>query len=120
MPAALTQIAKAFYAQQGLPYDEALMLEARRLLADFIGSAAWEEIKGSEILGREVPFFYGTNPMMRGTMDILYRLPNGQTVIGDYKTGATKQDYAAQAAAYQEAVHRALGARAVCKIISLR
>jgi len=120
MPTKLTQIAQAFFAQEGLPYDEALMLEARRLLADFIGSAAWEEIKNSEIMGREVPFFYGTNPMMRGTIDILYKFPNGQIVIGDYKTGQTKQDYTAQSAGYKEAVKRALGVDAVFKIIALR
>ena len=141
MPAQLTQIAKAFFAQQGLPYDEALMLEARRILADFIGSEAWEEIKGAEILGREVPFFYmteggrekgeGSNvtphpspitprTLMRGTLDILYRLPTGQVVIGDYKTGKTAHDYSVQGKTYEEAVHRALGINAVFKVINLR
>jgi len=114
----------------------ALVTEAQHLLADFIGSVAWEEIKGSTILGREIPFFYAINEpagaaprgrpqsesktMMRGTIDILYRLPSGKVVIGDYKSGQTKHDYEAQGQAYKEAVKRALGENAAFKIISLR
>jgi ATP-dependent helicase/nuclease subunit A len=141
MPAILTRLANTYFAQEGMlrralpdPKEGKLKLEkddpmtdivaivdeAQRLLADFIGSEAEEEIKGAKILGREVPFFYGTNPLMRGAMDIVYRLPDGQLVIGDYKTGQTKQDYAAQEQAYQEAVKRALGEEAVFKIIALR
>jgi ATP-dependent helicase/nuclease subunit A len=141
MPASLTRLANAYFAQEGLlrrplpdPKEGKLKLEkddpmadivaivdeAQRLLADFIGSEAEEEIKGSEILGREVPFFYGTNPLMRGTMDIVYRLPSGKIVVGDYKTGKTKQDYEPQAQAYKEAIKRALGEEATFKIINLR
>jgi ATP-dependent helicase/nuclease subunit A len=141
MPAMLTRIANSYFAQEGLlrrplpdPKEGKLKLEendpmadivamvdeAQKILADFIGSEAWEEIKDSKILGREVPFFYGNAPMMRGTIDILYRLLSGQIVIGDYKSGHTKQNHAAQGAAYQEAVRRALGVEAVFKVIHLR
>jgi ATP-dependent helicase/nuclease subunit A len=122
MPAQLTQITKSFSAQQGLPYDEALMMEARRLLADFIGSEAEEEIKRAKILGQEIPFFYrlDNGALMRGTMDIIYRLSDGQLIIGDYKTGETKQDYSTQSTTYREAVRRVLGEDALFKIISLR
>ena len=140
MPALLTRLANTYFAQEALllrvlpdPKEGKLNLEkddpmtevvatvdeAQRLLADFIGSEAWEEIKGSEILGREVPFFYGS-PLMRGTIDILYRLPTRQLVIGDYKSGHIRQDYAAQGQAYKEAVKRALAEDAVFKVINLR
>ena len=100
MPASLTHLANSYFAQEGLlrralpdpkkrgnsnskkttpwPNSSPFVDEAQRLLADFIGSEAEEEIKGSEILGREVPFFYATTlppyhattTLMRGTMDI--------------------------------------------------
>lgn len=97
--------------------------EAQRLLADFIGSEEEEEIKGSTILGREVPFFYEDgDALMRGALDILYRLPSGQWMIGDYKTDREQDEtrYAAQAAAYTEAVARALGEKAIFKTIYIR
>ena len=63
---------------------------------------------------------------MRGAIDILYRLPTGQLIIGDYKTSSSglriqdsESHYAAQGAAYREAVSRALGEKAAFKIISI-
>jgi len=150
MPALLTRLANSYFAQQGLlrtplpdpkegklkleetdPMTEvvAIVDEAQKILADFIDSEAYDEIKGAEILGREVPFFYTVTPhpspltpqtIMRGTIDILYRLPSGQTIIGDYKTGQTQQDYTAQKEAYLAALKLSLGEDALFKIISLR
>ena len=151
MPDQLMKIAKTFFAQEGMPEQTDLVDEAQKILAKFIGSEAYNEIKGAEILGREVPFFYAMEnmtrgnvvrgndavdsrptyhvprallsvsaPLMRGTLDLLYRLPSGQVVIVDYKTGKTKHDYTAQGKAYQEAVKRALGIDAVFKVISIR
>ncbi len=150
MPAKLRQIANSYFSEQGLlvmpfpdpkdaeaPNDNPAELtatvgEAQKLLADFIGSDAWGEIKGSRILGREVPFFYSIQPsshptlasasLMRGAVDILYRLPSGQLIIGDYKTDRTQDDdrYTAQGKAYEEAVTRALGEKATFKTIYLR
>ena len=143
MPVRLRIVANHYFASEGLlkePFPDPknadktsnppelveVVEEAQRLLADFIGSDAWEEIKGATILGRGVPFFYGLNrpapTMMRGTMDILYRLPSGQLVIGDYKTDKELDPakYAPQAEAYQEAVQRALGEKAQFKLIYLR
>ncbi len=97
--------------------------EAQRLLADFIGSEAWEEIKNSEIIGREVPFFYKQgDALMRGSMDILYRTPKDELVIGDYKTAKEldASKYAEQGKAYEEAVSRALGEKPALKLIHLR
>jgi len=139
MPAKLRVVANSYFASEGLlkePFPDPkdgeksnnppelieIVEEAQRLLADFIGSEAWQEIKDSQILGREIPFFYRApeGALMRGTIDILYRLPSNKLVIGDYKTGTTIQDYSAQALAYQNAVKLALGEEATFKIISLR
>lgn len=153
MPAALRAVANSFLAGEANPTERiALVEEAQRLLADFIGSEDWEEIKGATLLGREVPFFYEasdkwyvvsgkqgeetrsnsalpstyhlplTTPLMRGTIDILYRLPSGQLVVGDYKTDQDldPEKYKAQAAAYTQAVSLALNERVQFKLISIR
>ncbi len=141
MPAKLRVVANAYFASQGLlkePFQDPkdgdktnnptelieVVEDAQRLLADFIGSEAWVEIKGSTILGREVPFFYQLpkGALMRGTMDILYRSPDGKLVVGDYKTDNELYPgkYASQAQAYAEAAQRALGEKAQFKLISLR
>ena len=121
MPSKLRHMANSYFTQEGLPEQPDLVDHAQQMLARFIGSEDYNEIKGMEILGREIPFFYQNGPsLMRGTMDILYRLHDRKLVIGDYKTGSTSQTYATQGAAYQEAVRRALGEEAVFKIIALR
>ena len=88
-------------------------------------------------------------PLVRGVMDILYRTPEGKLIIGDYKTKVSsleflvsssedqtqnskpetrnqkletrnlKPAYAAQGAAYVEAIRRTLGEEAAFKIIPL-
>jgi ATP-dependent helicase/nuclease subunit A len=142
MPARLRVVANHYLASLGLlvkPFPDPkigkgeenpkdlieLVEEAQRLLADFIDSDDYEDIKKSTILGREVPFFYATGPaVMRGAIDILYRTKGGQLVIGDYKTGLRTEDselkYSAQGSAYAEAVSRALGEKAIFKLIYLR
>lgn len=140
MPAKLHHVANAFLAAQGLlkePFPDpkvggvtqnpaalvSMVEEAQDLLAGFIGSDAWEEIRTSKILGREIPFYYPVEgAMMRGTMDILYRLPGGELIIGDYKTGRPQNPdaFAAQAHAYETAVSTTLGERARFKPLYLR
>jgi ATP-dependent helicase/nuclease subunit A len=146
MPALLTRLANAYFAQEGLlarllpdpkegllklekddPMSEvvAIVAEAQRLLADFIDSDDYDEIKNGKILGREVPFFYSLKEasLMRGVMDILYENPDGSWVVGDYKTDRkppTEETYAAQGNVYKEAVKRALGKDVLFKVIPLR
>jgi ATP-dependent exoDNAse (exonuclease V) beta subunit len=141
MPLQLRSVANHYLASLGLlvkPFPDpkegkgeenppelvALVEEAQRLLADFIDSEDYDEIKKSIILGREVPFFYTSKSgtLMRGAMDILYRLPSGQLIVGDYKTDLNPEAnrYAAQGAAYTEAVSRALGEKALFKALYLR
>ncbi len=141
MPAKLRQVANTYFSEQGFlvePFPNPregdktnnprelveMVEEAQRLLADFIGSEAEEEIKKSQIVGREVPFFFKTpeGPIMRGAMDILYRTLSNQLVIGDYKTDKEQDPthYTAQAEAYRQAVQLALGEQAAFKLIYLR
>ena len=70
-----------------------------------------------------MPFFYEVDgALMRGFMDILYKTPRGQLVIGDYKTDKERvpAKYAEQAKAYEEAIQRSLGEKAQFKLIYLR
>jgi ATP-dependent helicase/nuclease subunit A len=163
MPAKLRQIANSYFTSIGMlkePFPDpkeggktnnppdliATVDEAQNILADFIGSEEWEEIKGSEILGREVPFFYAANrepctvnrdasikngppstvhgapSLMRGQIDILYRLPSGKLIIGDYKTDKERDEkkYLEQAKAYQQAIELAMGEKTTFKLIYLR
>jgi len=59
---------------------------------------------------------------MRGTLDILYRLPDGKLIVGDYKTDKelNPAKYADQGKAYEEAVNRALEEKPTFKLIHLR
>lgn len=119
MPAILRAQAETFFAQQGRPIDAAVVDAAQRALARFLGSTDELEIREGTILGREVPFFYG-HPLVRGTIDVLYKRADGAVVIGDYKTGTQPDDhYAAQGAAYQQAVKDALGTTAEFKLIRI-
>lgn len=139
MPARLRQIASPLQA------SAEVIDEAQKLLAGFIGSESYNEIAQSEILGREIPFFYGggggggsqgssfkentsttststSEVLTRGAIDILYKTPNGQLVIGDYKTGRIQDEavYEPQKKAYTEAVQKATGQPATFKTIYLR
>jgi ATP-dependent helicase/nuclease subunit A len=167
MPAKLRQVANSYFAGLGFlkepfpdpkvgdktknPQDLAkAVADAQDILAEFIGSDAEAEIKSSQILGREVPFFYMTDrrgdgetgrredkkafspalpltpsphqSLMRGYIDILYRTTAGQLVIGDYKTDKEHDEarYIEQAKAYQYAIELSLSEKAVFKLIYLR
>jgi len=140
MPARLRQIARKDYSDEVID-------SAQKLLAGFIGSDAYNEIAQSEILGREIPFFYKARergggrgrkgsphkenldaldldhePLVRGTIDILYRTPSGELIIGDYKTVQVQDEtvYESQKTAYQTAIERSIGVKSVFKIIYLR
>ena len=142
MPSKLRQLAKN-------DYDAAIIDRAERILVTFMDSPDFKELQSSDILGREIPFFYEIKPegvvrdkgpvvrsdpnasprttdhlplttsLMRGTMDIIYRTKDGTLVVGDYKSGATRAEHDYQAQAYLKAIHHALGEEATFKIISL-
>ena len=103
--------------------------DAKKILANFYASDIFSDLKKQKILGCEVPFHYSLKPgaAMHGIMDLVYE-ENGQVIVADYKTSRVNVDtksaiverYAAQGAAYQEAILKALGQKALFEIIFLR
>jgi ATP-dependent helicase/nuclease subunit A len=141
MPAKLRVVANHYFAGLGLlkaPFPDPkegrgeqnapdlvqAVEAAQRLLADFIDSPDYQELKTSQILGREVPFVYGLEGgvLMRGRMDILYRLPSGQVIVGDYKTDVAlnADHYAEQGRMYVAAASQALGEPVTFRLIPIR
>lgn len=150
MPAKLRQIANGYFASLGhlrepfpdpkttttsYPADHpmaplaALVDGAQRILSDFIGSVPYEDISSSSILGREIPFLYSGDTLMRGVIDVFYRRPDGDYVIADYKTDhwppeSSIQDaiarYRPQAEAYKEAIRRTLGKTTLFSLVFVR
>ncbi|MEK7744016.1 MAG: 3'-5' exonuclease, partial [Elusimicrobiota bacterium] len=60
--------------------------ECRLILESFLRGEAARKLARAEILGREVPFVHAEGGrVVRGTMDLLYRL-DGAVVVADYKT----------------------------------
>lgn len=102
---------------------EALLIELRELLREFVASSPYEELRRATILGREIPFTIpwpvdGPSPVstiMEGVIDVLYRL-DGRIWIADYKTDRGSDvaladlatHYQRQAHVYREAVTRCL------------
>lgn len=65
---------------------EFIKAEILKILSGFIGSEAYKELQAAQILGREVPILLNwDNQIMRGTIDILYKIGD-HIVIADYKT----------------------------------
>jgi ATP-dependent helicase/nuclease subunit A len=100
----------------GVSGREEMLSEALGILRGFAGTREFADIKGGEILGREVPFIMPwQGSVMRGTIDLIYRNKKG-TVIADFKTdrppkeGAKEKEkkYELQAKIYREAVSRIL------------
>jgi hypothetical protein len=95
---------------------EFIKAEVLKILFNFIGSEAYKELQGAQILGREVPILLKWNgQIMRGTIDIIYKIDN-RLIIGDYKTDIVKpsdllasaEKYQRQKEVYIEAVKRCL------------
>ncbi|MFA5974825.1 MAG: UvrD-helicase domain-containing protein [Elusimicrobiota bacterium] len=135
IPARLRQVIGNLFASAGLPLTSpssaAVEKEAQVILDGFVGSESYNEIKTATILGREIPFFYAQpdNGLMRGSIDLLYRLPDGTLIVADYKTDRLPKDretaslaarYQPQVSIYREAIQRALGEKTLTKLIFLR
>ncbi len=77
--------------------------EVLKILSDFIDSEAYKELQGAQILGREVPILLNwSGQIMRGTIDIIYRIDN-RLIIADYKTDrVTPSDVAQRAEKYHQ------------------
>ncbi|MEK6585603.1 MAG: PD-(D/E)XK nuclease family protein, partial [Nitrospirota bacterium] len=100
------------------PHAEAITESVNDLLATFGRSEAYERLRSSQILGREVPFVipWGDRQVMEGVIDLLYRL-DGELWVADYKTDAISADQAAaraeqyrtQGEVYKSAIRQSLG-----------
>ncbi|OHB76253.1 MAG: hypothetical protein A2Z34_07965 [Planctomycetes bacterium RBG_16_59_8] len=102
--------------------------EIRAMAETFCRSAIGEEICGSRILGKEVPFLFAKGgQIVQGVIDLIYEC-GGRTIVADYKTDRVGKDelkergerYRIQREIYVEAVRRAIGGDPVFKLIFLR
>jgi ATP-dependent helicase/nuclease subunit A len=104
------------------PHAETVAESVTDLLATFGRSEAYERLRSSQILGREVPFVmpWGDRQVMEGVIDLLYRL-DGELWVVDYKTDAISADqavaraeqYRTQSEVYKVAVQQSLGVESV-------
>jgi ATP-dependent helicase/nuclease subunit A len=104
------------------PHAEAITESVNDLLATFGRSEAYERLRSSQILGREIPFVipWGDRQVMEGVIDLLYRL-DGELWVADYKTDVISADQAAvraeqyrtQSEVYKSAIRQSLGCDSV-------
>ena len=103
--------------------------ELEDLFENFAASSAYQELKGAEILGREVPFTIPWNgQVMEGVIDIIYRCGD-KLYAADYKTDRVREgdreakfkEYSVSVDIYMKAVRMCTGSDlAGFKLIFLR
>ena len=95
---------------------EFIRQDLESIFETFFASEAYQELAGSRILGREVPFLLSKNgQIMEGIIDLIYE-KEGKIFVADYKTDRIKEGdlanagkpYRHQAEIYSEAVRRSL------------
>ncbi len=106
-----------------------VQFELEGLFEKFSASPAYEELKGAEILGKEVPFALPWDgQVMEGVIDIIYRY-GGKLYAADYKTDRVSKggieskvnEYSVSADIYMNAVRMCTGSDiAGFKLIFLR
>jgi ATP-dependent helicase/nuclease subunit A len=108
-------LVKCFGASPGAKLDVACQ-ELERLFQTFFKSPAYEELRTSHILGREIPLCIPWDgQVMEGIIDVLYER-DGNLYVADYKTDHVSKEslsqvtdsYRHQAEVYSEAVRRSL------------
>ena len=87
--------------------DAGFLPHALDALQHFRNSEIWAEIQASETVYTEVPFAVSqaennTSEIIRGVIDLVYRLPGGWKIV-DYKTNTVKTDDDVQAMCEQTA-----------------
>jgi ATP-dependent helicase/nuclease subunit A len=105
--------------------DADLFRELEALLEHFLHTSAYQELRRSTIMGREVPFAvpwptrrngHAVPPtcLMEGVMDVVYEI-DGEVWVGDYKTDQVSSSAAAQRAeVYREQAHDYATAASQC------
>jgi ATP-dependent helicase/nuclease subunit A len=101
--------------------------ESAAILRLFATSPLAARLAALDVLGREVPLLFEENLRTRwsGTIDLLYREPDGTIVVADYKTDAALEGalerHREQLRVYAEGVRRAIpGARVRAELWMLR
>lgn len=105
------------YPLEGLDRNgSAIQAELEEIFRGFFSSPAYEELRTSQILGREVPLLIPWKAqVMEGVIDVLYE-KEGNLYLADYKTdrvqrkdlSSVMERYYRQAEIYSEAVCRSL------------
>ncbi|MFC2172307.1 UvrD-helicase domain-containing protein, partial [Acidobacteriota bacterium] len=122
-PGAILRVISALAREEasGKPVDaEEVEEESRTILKEFTGSGLFKMLASAEILGREIPVIkQGTEDDPRasrsGRIDIIYRTPQGKTIVADFKTDEVGDNldeaagiYRDQLQFYTESVRKAL------------
>lgn len=101
----------------GADASDTLQSELEDIFEGFSVSPAYEELKGAEVLGREVPFAISWDgQIMEGVIDIIYRY-EGNLYAADYKTDRVskdeieykKKEYSVSVNIYRKAVRMCTG-----------
>jgi ATP-dependent helicase/nuclease subunit A len=101
-------------AREQLPADD-VQAGVATVLRGFVASPLCERLREADVVGREVPMLQrrGDGATWRGSIDLIYRAPDGGLVVADYKTddetdeAAMRERYGEQLGIYAEAVRRA-------------
>jgi ATP-dependent helicase/nuclease subunit A len=103
------------------PHRGRLAAELEQVLAAFFSSAAYRDLSGAEILGREIPLLIPWNGgVMEGVIDLLYE-KDGGLFLADYKTDRVERGELVQAASryrHQVEIYSAAARRALKKDIA--
>ena len=100
------------------PPSSDIISELEIMFETFSGSSAWQELKGAEISGREIPFTIPWDgQVMEGVIDVVYR-HSGNIYAADYKTDRVSEheiadkikEYTISGKIYTEAVKRCISA----------
>jgi ATP-dependent helicase/nuclease subunit A len=115
------------FAVADLAAADELAPEANAILREFAASPLASRLATLEVLGREVPLLFEEDRRTRwsGTIDLLYREPDGTIVVADYKTDASLdgalERHREQLRVYAEGVRRAIpGSRVRAELWMLR
>jgi ATP-dependent helicase/nuclease subunit A len=100
----------------------------REVLDAFLGTDLPAYLASLDVVGREVPFLLDDKGVRwSGTIDLIYRQPDGGLVVADYKTDREIPDqvpesYRDQLSVYSQAVGRAFPdqAKPLCELLYVR
>ncbi|MFQ5514569.1 MAG: UvrD-helicase domain-containing protein [Myxococcota bacterium] len=108
----LTEAAVMWACRTGLVDPDAVRPEAQKIIRSLLASELPGYLATREILGRELPLLYRDEHGQgwTGTLDLLYRDPDGRLVVADYKTDSEPdaERHRPQLECYARGLQRAL------------